>query len=173
MDAELIARVIIENDQQAFEALVKKHQSPLRAFFRKMCGGDEALADDLAQETFLKAYRGIKSYQGQSQFLTWLFAIAKNVFYENFRRGEIFIDLPDTIEPSEETSQDLNMDLAKCMLKLETEERMILTLSYMEGLSQTEVAELMNIPLGTVKTNALRAKDKLKSHLLAYQTRSV
>ena len=50
---------------------------------------------------------------------------------------------------------------------------MILTLSYMEGLSQTEVAELMNIPLGTVKTNALRAKEKLKSHLLAYQVRSV
>lgn len=173
MDAELIARVIIENDQQAFEALVKKHQSPLRGFFRKMCGGDEALADDLAQETFLKAYRGMKTYQGQSQFLTWLFAIAKNVFYENLRRGDIFTELPEAQDVGHESGQDLNMDLAKCMLTLETDERMILTLSYMEGLSQTEVAELMNIPLGTVKTNALRAKDKLKSHLLAYQTRSV
>lgn len=174
MDTELLARVIIDEDQQAFEELVKKYQSPLRGFFRKMCG-DVNLADDLAQETFLKAYRGLSSYQGQSQFITWLFAIAKNAFYEHLRKSETFAEeLPETSkENGAESAQDLNMDLARCMLKLAAEDRMILTLSYMEGLSQTEVAELMNLPLGTVKTNALRAKEKLKSHLLAYQERSV
>lgn len=171
-DTELLARIIIDEDQQAFEVLVKKYQSPLRAFFRKMCGGDENLSDDLAQETFIKAYKGIPSYQGQCQFLTWLFAIAKNVFYEHLRRNEKFTELADGDgESAAEGGQDLHMDLAKCMLLLGTDERMILTLSYMEGLSQTEVAELMQIPLGTVKTNALRAKEKLKGHLMAYQTR--
>lgn len=173
-DTELLARVIIDEDQQAFEELVKKYQSPLRGFFRKMCG-DVDLADDLSQETFLKAYRGLSSYQGQSQFLTWLFAVAKNVFYEHLRRSDSFTDeLPEAQDGgTKEGAQDLNMDLSRCMLKLDAEERMILTLSYMEGLSQTEVAELMHLPLGTVKTNALRAKEKLKSYLLAYQVRSV
>jgi RNA polymerase sigma-70 factor, ECF subfamily len=171
-DTELLARIIIDEDQQAFEVLVKKYQSALRAFFRKMCGGDENLSDDLAQETFIKAYKGIASYQGQCQFLTWLFAIAKNVFYESYRRNEKFIELvEDGEEASAETGQNLQMDLAKCMLLLDTDERMILTLSYMEGLSQTEVAELMKIPLGTVKTHALRAKEKLKSQMMAYQAR--
>jgi RNA polymerase sigma-70 factor, ECF subfamily len=164
-DAELIAQVLMDDDRQAFEALVQKHQSRLRSFFRKMCGGDEMLADDLSQETFLKAYRGMQSYQGQSQFITWLFAIAKNVFYEHIRRSEAFTDLPDDVEAGAETGQDLKMDMARCMLKLEPQERMILTLSYMDGLSQTEVAELMNIPLGTVKTHSLRAKEKLKTLL--------
>jgi RNA polymerase sigma-70 factor (ECF subfamily) len=59
------------------------------------------------------------------------------------------------------------------MLLLEPDERLILSLSYADGLSQTEVAQLMNIPLGTVKTHALRAKEKLRSSLTAYQTRSV
>lgn len=123
------------------------------------------LADDLSQETFLKAYRGMQSYQGQSQFITWLFAIAKNVFYEHLRRSEVFTDLPEQLEASAETGQDLKMDMARCMLKLDAQERMILTLSYMDGLSQTEVAELMGIPLGTVKTHSLRAKEKLKTLL--------
>ncbi len=164
-DVELIARILMDDDQQAFEALVQGHQSRLRAFFRKMCGGDEMLADDLAQETFLKAYRGIKNYQGQAQFVTWLFAIAKNVFYEHIRRSEAFTDMAEENEAGAESQQDLKMDMAKCMLKLEPQERMVLTLSYMEGLSQTEVAELMSIPLGTVKTQALRAKEKLKTLL--------
>ncbi len=165
-DAELIARVLMDDDQQAFEALVQKHQSRLRSFFRKMCGGDEMLADDLAQETFLKAYRGMQSYQGQSQFLTWLFAIAKNVFYEHLRRSEAFTDMGQEPDVGADSGQDLKMDMARCMLKLDAQERMILTLSYMEGLSQTEVAELMSLPLGTVKTRSLRAKEKLKTLLM-------
>lgn len=172
-DTELIARVLIEDDQQAFETLVKKYQSPLRNFFRKMCGGDENLADDLAQETFLKVYRGLGQYNGQAQFLTWLFAVAKNVFYESLRRQDQFSELEDVDDEGRESGHDLNMDLSKCMMKLSPDERLVLTLSYMEGLSQTEVAELVEIPLGTVKTHALRAKEKLKNYLIAYQSRSL
>lgn len=173
VDSELVAKVIVEDDREAFEALVKKYQSPIRAFFRKMNGGDEALADDLAQETFLKAYRGLKYFNGQSQFITWLYAIAKNVFFEHARSKVKHEELEESDMEGYNTHQDRSMDLAKCMLTLEPEERMILTLSYSEGLVQTEVAELMNIPLGTVKTIALRAKEKLKTQLLVYQERSV
>lgn len=172
-DAELLARIIVEDDREAFAVLLKKYQSPIRAFFRKMCGGDEALADDLAQETFLKAYNGLSRFQGGSQFLTWLYAIAKNVFYEHLRRREQHEELGENDGESYQMASDASLDIAKCMLLLEPEERLILSLSYADGLSQTEVAQLMNMPLGTVKTHTLRAKEKLRSSLTAYQTRSV
>lgn len=170
-DGELIAQVICDEDQGAFELLVKKYQGPVRSFFIKMCGGDINLADDLAQETFLNAFRGIKSYRGGSKFLTWLIAIGKNIFYQNLR-GEINCDsLAEEMTESYESSQDMSMDIAKCMLKLNDRERMVLTLSFMEGLTQPEVAELMEIPLGTVKTHTMNAKDKLRSMLQEYQAR--
>ncbi len=175
-DAELLARIIVEDDREAFEVLLKKYQSPIRAFFRKMCGGDEALADDLAQETFLNAYRGISKFHGGSQFLTWLYAIAKNVFFEYLRRREQHAELDGSEELSgalDPSHKDASLDIAKCMLELNPEERLILSLSYAEGLSQTEVAEVMNIPLGTVKTHTLKAKDKLRASLASYQTRSL
>lgn len=173
-DAELLARIIVEDDREAFEVLLKKYQSPIRAFFRKMCGGDEALADDLAQETFINAYKGLLRFQGGSQFLTWLYAIAKNVFYEHLRRREQHVQLGDEeVTDSYQMGSDASLDIAKCMLLLNPEERMILSLSYTEGLSQTEVAQVMSLPLGTVKTHTLRAKEKLRSSLTAYQTRSV
>lgn len=172
-DAELLARIIVEDDREAFEVLLKKYQSPIRAFFRKMCGGDDALADDLAQETFLNAYKGLARFQGGSQFLTWLYAIAKNVFYQHLRARTQTEELGDNEGESYQMVKDVSLDIAKCMLMLNPEERMILSLSYAEGLSQTEVAEVMSLPLGTVKTHTLRAKEKLRASLTAYQTRSV
>lgn len=171
-DSELLLRIVLEDDRKAFEAILMKYQSPIRAFFRKMCGGDEELASDLAQETFLKAYRGIASFNQQSKFLTWLYAIAKNVYYEHLRGDEKFEELVESDTASVHTT-DSHLDIAKCMLQLHPEERLVLTLSYAEGLSQTEVAELLAIPLGTVKTHALRAKEKLKSLLQPYKERSL
>lgn len=171
-DSELLLRIVATDDRKAFEEILRKYQSPIRAFFRKMCGGDEELASDLAQETFLKAYRGISSFNGQAKFLTWLYAIAKNVYFEHLRRGEKFEELAED-ETATATPSDSHLDIAKCMLQLSPEERMVLTLSYTDGLSQTEVAELLNMPLGTVKTHALRAKDKLKILLQPYQERSL
>jgi RNA polymerase sigma-70 factor, ECF subfamily len=171
-DSELLLRIVLEDDRKAFEAILRKYESPIRAFFRKMCGGDEELANDLAQETFLKAYRGIASFQHNAKFLTWLYAIAKNVFYEHVRRNERFEELHSDDTESTQTA-DSHLDIANAMLQLNPEERMVLTLSYTDGLTQTEVAELMSIPLGTVKTHALRAKEKLKTLLQPYQERSL
>lgn len=171
-DSELLLRIVLEDDRKAFEAILRKYESPIRAFFRKVCGGDEELASDLAQETFLKVYRGIASFQHKAKFSTWLYAIAKNVFFEHVRRQEKFEELCEDENSSVQTT-DSHLDIAKAMLQLSPEERIVLTLSYTEGLSQTEVAELMDIPLGTVKTHALRAKEKLKAILQPYQERSL
>lgn len=85
-DADLIARVLEAGDPNAFGELVRRYQSPVRAFLRKLTRGDDALADDLAQETFLRAWRKLETFRGESRFSTWLFGIAVNEFRTRLRR---------------------------------------------------------------------------------------
>ena len=77
-DADLIARVLLADDQNAFGELVRRYQSPLRAFLTRMTRGDSHLADDLAQETFIRAWKHLASFRGEARFSTWLFGIAVN-----------------------------------------------------------------------------------------------
>ena len=85
-DADLIARVISLEDHNAFGELVRRYQSPVRGFLTRMTRGDSHLADDLAQETFLKAWQKLKTFRGESRFSTWLFGIAYNEFRGQARR---------------------------------------------------------------------------------------
>src|SRR5512140_2451798 len=85
-DAELIARVVVQDDRHAFAELVRRHQSPVRATLRRLTAGDHALADDLAQETFLLAYRNLKSFRQEARFSTWLYRIATNAFLADARK---------------------------------------------------------------------------------------
>ena len=85
-DADLIARVLSREDQNAFGELVRRHQSPVRAFLARMTRGDSHLADDLAQETFLKAWQKLKTFRGDAKFSTWLFGIAFNEFRGSARK---------------------------------------------------------------------------------------
>lgn len=75
-DTYLVARVAVMHDKKAFDALVCKYQSRLRRFFLSQTLGDSQLSDDLAQDTFVKAYVGISGFRGMSSFSTWLFRIA-------------------------------------------------------------------------------------------------
>ena len=79
-DAELIARVVVVDDRHAFSELVRRHQSAVRATLRRLTAGNFALADDLAQDTFMLAYRNIKSFRQEAKFSTWLYRIATNAF---------------------------------------------------------------------------------------------
>src|SRR5512140_2010817 len=85
-DAELIARVVVQDDRHAFAELVRRHQSPVRATLRRLTAGDHALADDLAQETFMLAYRNLASFRQEARFSTWLFRIATNAFLADARK---------------------------------------------------------------------------------------
>src|SRR5438105_12580428 len=85
-DAQLIARVLVKDDRHAFGELVRRHQSAVRACLRKLTAGNAALADDLAQETFLLAYRNLKSFRQEAKFSTWLYRIAYNVFLGDARK---------------------------------------------------------------------------------------
>src|SRR5437867_11902175 len=93
-DAQLIARVLVQDDRHAFGELVRRHQSAVRACLRKLTSGNIALADDLAQETFIQAWRNLKSFRQEARFSTWLYRIATNcwLMHARKRREELLGD---------------------------------------------------------------------------------
>ena len=174
-DSDLIARVLIDDDHHAFGELVKRHQSPIRATLRKLTGGNETLADELAQETFLKAFRSLGKFRGDAKFSTWLYRIAYNVFQGDVRAARHYerFDEATHAEPQAPATEaiDLKCDLAAAMGRLSEKERVAVTLCYTTGLTHEEAAEVLQWPLGTVKTNILTAKEKLRRYLAPWQDR--
>jgi RNA polymerase sigma factor (sigma-70 family) len=175
-DADLIARVLSREDQHAFGELMRRHQSPVRAFLARMTRGDAHLADDLAQETFLKAWQKLQTYRGGARFSTWLFGIAFNEFrMASRRRKELALEDVDessvaSEEPAAARDSHLRLDLTEALKLLNSNERAAVVLCCQNGLSHEEAAQVLDCPLGTVKTNILRGKEKLRRRLsLAYE----
>jgi RNA polymerase sigma factor (sigma-70 family) len=171
-DADLIARALLYEDQNAFGELVRRYQSPVRGFLVKMTGGDAHQADDLAQEAFVKAWKKLGSFRSEGKFSTWLFGIAHNEWRMKVRgRKELALeDLAenppaDAEQPDNAAASRLRLDLAEAMKKLTPAERAAIVLCCQNGLSHDEAAQALDCPLGTVKTNVLRGKEKLR-HLL-------
>ena len=95
-DMMWVARCVLLDDRKAFASLVDKYQSRVKRFFLNLTGGDESLSDDLAQETFIKVYYHLRSYKGLSSFSTWLFRVAYNLYYDEWRkRGDRYIESLD------------------------------------------------------------------------------
>ena len=172
-DAPLIARVVAEDDHHAFATLVRKHQGSVRAFLLRLCCGDRALADDIAQEVFLHAYRRIRSYRSEGGFASWLLAIAYRAFLsEKRKRRWSAEDLRDDLEragPATPAGGVAADDLARAMRHLREAERACLSLCYQWGLTHEETAGLLELPVGTVKTHIARGKEKLRARLAAYR----
>jgi RNA polymerase sigma factor (sigma-70 family) len=175
-DADLIARAISLGDENAFGELVRRYQSPVRAFLTRMARGDSHLADDMAQQTFVKAWQKLSSFRGNARFSTWLFGIAYNEFRMEARRNkELAIEevegvpMEATLEASSENS-NLRMDLTEALKLLNSAERAAVVLCCQNGLTHEEAAQVLECPLGTVKTNVLRGKENLRKRLmLEYQ----
>jgi RNA polymerase sigma factor (sigma-70 family) len=171
-DADLLARVLVDDDQHAFGELVRRHQSSVRGLLRQLARSDFALADDLAQETFLRAYKHIRSFRGEARFSTWLYRIAYNCFREEARRRKELVGIdqeqleakhdPQVVDPG------LRHDLMHALSLLPLRERSAILLCCQNGLSHDEAARVLDIPLGTVKTNVLRGREKLKRTLAAW-----
>lgn len=165
-DADLIGRVIARDDKHAFAELVRRHQSRLRTLLRRLTAGDDATADDLAQETFINAYRAMRRYRGGAKFSTWLYRIAYNAFASQARRRQPILhdvhELADRAAGSEHDAADARHDLAAAMLVLSPAERAAIALVYGEDLSHSEAAKVLDCPLGTLKTHVSRAKEKLR-----------
>jgi RNA polymerase sigma-70 factor (ECF subfamily) len=166
-DLLLVSQVVLFNHKKSFDKLVKKYQSQIRRFFLNMTLGDKELSDDLSQETFIKAYLKIGSFKGTARFSTWLFRIAYNIFYDYARSKKsntfVYEDINELLKNNMDHSRDLNrqIDVTEALKILRYEERIAIVLSYMEEHSHKRIAQIMNCPVGTVKSHILRGKDKL------------
>ena len=157
----------MSTQDQAFGRLVREHQSKVRGFLRRLTRGDAALADDLAQETFLEAYRKLAQYRGEGSFSSWLCGIAWSRFLMDRRkRKEEPLDEMDEQAGADPAPASIaRLDLERAMARLSAEERAALTLCYALGHSHGEAAEILSLPLGTVKSHVLRGREKLKALL--------
>jgi RNA polymerase sigma-70 factor (ECF subfamily) len=167
-DLSLIAQVTMLGNQRAFNELVHRYQSPVRRFFLHQTLGDGQLSDDLAQETFIKAYTNIGSFHGLSSFQTWLMRIAYNVFYDYTRKRQIaFSDRPlaENQHPTAGSQLSLSMDIYDALALLKPEERTCITLQLIDGYDIAGIAKIMGIKEGTVKSHLSRGKEKLVNYL--------
>jgi RNA polymerase sigma factor (sigma-70 family) len=173
IDQALVARVLLGNDSRAFEQLLRRHQGMVRAQLRRLLYGDEAGADDLAQEVFLLAWRKLDQFRGDARFSTWLYRIAYTCFLQADRKKAGTLEDADGGEHEALTSPvqaiDLQVDLERAMRRLSPGEQAVLLHCVQLGLSHEEAAYVLTMPLGTVKTHATRGKAKLQNWLSVWQ----
>ena len=167
-DITLVTQVAVLHDKRAFDRLVRRYQSPVRRFFLSHTLGNVQLSDDLAQDTFVKAYVNITKFRGLSSFQTWLFRIAYNVFYDYTRTHHVSDDIA-TAEPTgpdtASTDSNLKMDIYDALARLKTVERSCITLQLIDGQPIDKIAEITGMPLNTVKSHLSRGKEKLATYL--------
>ncbi|MBI2383208.1 MAG: RNA polymerase sigma factor RpoE [Gammaproteobacteria bacterium] len=176
LDEQLVVRAQ-QGDKRAFDLLVRKYQFRIVQLVERLVGEADAL--DVAQETFIKAYRALNGFRGQSQFYTWLYRIgintAKNhLVARNRRPASQDIDVSDAelfghtdhmsdAETPERValSDEIKHKIMETIAKLPADLRQAITLRELEGLSYEEIAEVMDCPIGTVRSRIFRAREAI------------
>ncbi len=172
-----------DGDADAFEEIVREYEKTVYNLALRYCGNSHD-AYDISQDVFLRVYRSIDTFKGQSKFSTWLFQLATNICIDycrkNSRRKEVGIvlsdddgddtqlDIPDESQIPEKIYEELQLrdDIAKCIDKLSDEHRMVLVLRDIDGMSYNEICDILGVELGTVKSRLFRAREKLRSILI-------
>lgn len=180
-DQQLVQRVQ-KGDKSAFDLLVLKYQHRVLKLVNRFVN-DAAEAEDVAQEAFLKAYRALPAFRGESAFYTWLYRIAintaKNALVSNRRRPVDFdLDLqdPDQYERQAKLkdsdtpegvllTDEIRLVVEKALEQLPEDLRTAIVLRELEGLSYEEIAEAMDCPVGTVRSRIFRAREAIDKKL--------
>jgi len=158
-DVDLLALVAEDRDQVAFEEFFSRHaRSVYSVMVRQL--GDAGWADDVVQEAFISVWRFARTYRPERGAVAgWLYTIARNAGYDAARRRQAqwLAEAPDRTDPSptpeDETTAKLEaFQLHVCIERLPQQEREIIELAYLKGMSQSEIATELEMPLGTVKT---------------------
>jgi RNA polymerase sigma-70 factor, ECF subfamily len=167
-----VVALAMHGDSAAFNELVRRRQSWLRNLLRRLCR-DAALADDLAQQVFLRAWQTLHTLRAVGAFGAWLRRLALNAWLAQ-RRGAapptVSLEaspLPDASAPGE-TGAALDLDSA--LAQLSADERLCVVLAYSEGMSHGEISTLSGLPLGTVKSHIRRGAERLRTLLDGYET---
>ena len=167
-DIALVTQVAVFHNKRAFDQLVRKYQSPVRRFFLNQTLGDEQLSDDLAQETFIKAYLNITKFRGLSSFSTWLMRIAYNVFYDDVRARKQTEDIDSSAVVRQSAStgdSNLKMDIYAALALLKPDERTCITLQLIDGYPIDQISKITGIPDNTVKSHLRRGKERMTVYL--------
>lgn len=179
-DSILIELALSDNNQRAYGELVNRHQSNLRYSMRQLTDWNEALADDLVQETFIQAFKELHRFRKQAKFSSWLYRIAYNTFLQHVRKKRLdtepIEDQPlmakeGRVEPdgADDKQSALHQKVAKLLATFEPERRSVLHLFLHRQHTQQEISDIMGIPLGTVKTHTNRGRQALQQSLQAWQ----
>lgn len=166
-DDKLIRRVQALNDKRAFSELMLRHQAKVRAFLTRLTQ-DKHLADDLAQDCFLLAYRKIRSYRPVGQFSSWLLKIAYHCYLQDRRlysRRAQKLSRYESEQPAQAgftKGAEIGIDIDRAFGELTENESTTITLSCTFGYSHAEIAEITAIPLGSIKTYIRNGKLKLR-----------
>lgn len=160
-----MARVVAQQDPDAFGELVRRHQSQIRNFLRKITR-DFELADDLAQDAFLHAWDKIHTYKGSGSFIGWLLKVAYTTFLQSKRKSNRYAEILEEVgQQTDDRITDEShevSDLDKFLAVLSEEERAVMILSYACGLSHREIGDAAELPVGTVKSIIFRGKEKIR-----------
>lgn len=166
-DESHLLKAAMQHDIDAFGALVTLHQGRVRGFLRRLCR-DHSNADDLAQESFLLAWRKLKDYRAQGSFSAWLCSIAYRCFLQSRRSHKREVEmtmlygLHHDADATEESQPLLQRTLERAMATLSEQEAAAITLNVTLGYSHSEVATILELPLGTVKSLIARGLPKLR-----------
>ena len=179
-EKKLIAEVL-GGDHEAFAQLVKAYEDKVYNLCLRMCS-DREDAKDLAQEAFLRAWRGLRFYKQEAAFSTWLYRLTSNVCIDYLRQKKrrsavsfvtadeegVQLEIPDPTPTPEQQMMDVHLkeQLADAMARLDEDHRLILTLRVVEELRYDEIAAIMDLKEGTVKSRLARAREKLRKILL-------
>jgi len=171
-DIELVMMTRAARDDAAFAKLVRRHQARLRAFLRRLCG-EASLADDIAQDAFLKAHGALDTFKGGGSFRSWLYAIAYREFLQIKRKEKAAMRLENALKAEATHSiastggpdAGMSLDLQRALATLEPLERASILLCDAAGLTNSEAAIAIDAPLGSVKTYVARAREKMRAAL--------
>lgn len=166
-DSQLV-QCCLRGDTQSFRTLYQRHQQRVRAILYQLC--DEATLDDLVQEVFLRAWKGLPKFRQAAKFSTWLYRIAWNVASDQRQasaRGRLQIERLTNHTPTQQNSPDVMhlhyQDLVQRGLTyLSFDHRTVLVLHDLEEVPQKEIAEILEIPVGTVKSRLFHARAALR-----------
>jgi RNA polymerase sigma-70 factor (ECF subfamily) len=164
-DKWLVQR-ILSGDKAAGEQFVIEHYEAIFRFLRNLTGNKED-AEDLTQQTFLRAWEALPSFRGDSSLSTWLHSIAYREYIHWLRSRREFVPLDEIVDmPDEQANQNLEAVLLRwAIYRLDPEHREVFVLYYVQGFSVSEIAKIIGVPAGTVKSRLFFARQKLKELL--------
>lgn len=172
---EDLARGIQRGIKVDLTRLVERHHGPLLGFLYRMTGGNRPLAEDLAQETFLRVLRGIGQYQYPRPFKPWLYGIATNLARDHYKQAEMrhTISMPERTPEIEADAPEASLledieaqQVAFAITSLPAHQREAVVLRYYQELSLAEIADVLNVPVGTVKSRLSLGLKQLRERIL-------